>query len=198
MAIAHMYEDFSQPMIAENELILRRSDVEEEKLKAFETGYSAGWEDAKTAHDQSLAALTESTKSALASLDAARVDAAKEHSLAVRDLTDALLKQVFPTYFGQSLPEHIGEEISKSLVTQADLQIEVHVSQGDLAAVQDFISEHIETPCKIATDPSLGAGQAYLQLGEAERWTDLPGLVSQISKIFDEYFCSLEEEAPHE
>ncbi len=196
MASTRLFEDFGRKQVAvqPSASTTTDEDIEDLKLKAFEQGYGAGWDDAIKAQADSGKLLADTVQQSL--LDA-RVTSEGAHQAfisATRPLLEGLIGKILPALADRTLPEHVAGLLVKAIEEASDLPVEIRVSPEQQGAVSRVLEDKMPENSKIIADESLAAGQACFALGTSEKQIDLPELISEISQAVEAFYNSVQEE----
>lgn len=195
MGRGRLFEDFSRPATPEpaNQASLAEN-LEDEKLKSFEQGYGAGWEDAIRAQADSGKLLADTVQQSLIAARLTREDALKSFIAATRPLLDGLVDKILPEIADRTLPRHVAGLLAKAVEDASDLPVEIRVSPDQHWAVAGALDGHMPDNARISADADLAAGQACIALGTSEKQIDLPELISEITEAVAAFYNSVQEE----
>lgn len=196
MANTRLFEDFGRKPQAAQPSVPATSaeDIEDLKLKAFEQGYGAGWDDAIRAQADSGKLLTETMQQSLLDARLTSDAAQKAFISATRPLIESLIGKILPAIAERTLPEHVAGLLVKAIEEASDLPVEIRVSPDELAAVSRILDGEMPGNSRIAADEDLERGQACFALGTSEKQIDLPELISEISAAVESFYHSVQEE----
>jgi flagellar assembly protein FliH len=153
--------------------------LEEERLKAFEKGYGAGWEDAARAHAEEQDAISADFARSLQGLSFTFHEAQAAFLRDVEGVLAGLVEQVLPNAVAPSLARLVGERVRARAVGQA-VRVEIVVAPENVARVERLADGRPGPPLDVKAEPSLGPGQAFLRFGSAEEQIDLDGALSEL------------------
>ncbi|MEM1430958.1 MAG: hypothetical protein AAGG09_15995 [Pseudomonadota bacterium] len=168
------------------------AEVEEEKLKAYEKGYGAGWEDAAAAFEKEQGRIASDLGQHLQELSFTYHEA---HAALQRDLAgvvQGLIAKVLAPSARHALGEMIEERIAE-LAAQTQAPVEVSVAPDNVARVEAVVAAANGPPLRVLPEPSLGSGQAFLRFGTAEEQIDLDAVLTEIADTVDRYFSAAAE-----
>jgi flagellar biosynthesis/type III secretory pathway protein FliH len=197
MGTSRLFEDFSQRKAPEKQKSASTSmieDLEDQKLKSFEEGYGAGWDDAIKAQHDSGKLLVDTVQQSLIEARLVREDALQAFISATRPLLDGLVRKVLPALAEQTLPHHVAGLLSRAIEEAADLPLEIRVAEDQHAAVARLLEDRMPETARLVADPDLAAGQACCALGQSEKQIDLPGLLAEITDAVEAFYNSIQEE----
>ncbi|WP_293574015.1 ABC transporter ATP-binding protein [Phaeobacter sp.] len=181
MTIAHLLEDFASdtPVLAVPEI--SEAQIEEQKLASYETGYSAGWDDAVTAKDKEVTNVSSELANSLEDLSFTFLEAQSQLLESLDPMFKVLTSAVLPDTMAASFGHHIVDQLNDMAKVQADQPINIVVSPGEGAAVRALLTRNFSVPVKVCEDVGLSAGQAYLQIGSSEREINSGALIESIT-----------------
>ncbi len=162
--------------------------MEEARLKAYEQGYGAGWEDAVAAQSQDQSRLRAELAHNLQSL-AFTYHEARAHVLrAVEPLFGTMLDRILPDLARQALVPRILATLRPLAAEAAGAPIRITIAPAARAAVEAALADAPALPVEIAEEDTLGEGQAFLRLGAAETRIDLDRAVADITAAVRGFF----------
>ncbi|UWQ91344.1 ABC transporter ATP-binding protein [Aliisedimentitalea scapharcae] len=197
MTIAHLLEDFAIPFDGSQIFTLSEDALEDQRLASFEQGYSAGWDDAVKARDQETGQISANLASNLEDLSFTYNEALTQMTDCLTPFFRGLADVVLPETMALSFGHHIAEEMAKMGRDQAEQPVFVVVSPNDKAVVQSVLSEQAGMNARIEGDPLLGAGQAYVRIGNREREINCDSLVTSIRQSIDTFLYQNQEDLKH-
>lgn len=196
MGSARLFEDFGRRELPapQAESAPSEEDLEDLKLKSFEQGYGAGWDDAVKAQAESGHLLAETVQQSLLDARMTREQAFKAFIAASHPLIDELVTKILPVVADRTLPQHVVALLNKAIEDASDLPVEIRVSPDQHAAASRVLDGRMPDTASLTADESLAPGQACFALGPSEKQIDLPELISQISEAVDAFYNSVQEE----
>ena len=196
MGNARLFEDFGRKEVKAQSTAATTSDedLEDLKLKAFEQGYGAGWDDAVKAQADGGMLLAETVQQALLDVRFTRDDAMQAFIPATRPLIDGLIAKILPAMADATLPQHVAGLLGKAMEEASDLPVEIRVAPDQLAAVSRVLDGRMPDNASLAPDDTLAPGQACFALGTSEKQIDLPELISEITQAVEAFYNSVQEE----
>lgn len=166
-----------------------QSLTEEARLSVYEEGYSAGWEDAVAAEAAGQERLGADLARHLQDLGFTY----QEARIHVLRMVEPLLEQVVTKLLPRIAHAAIAPVVAEALMPMAE-----QLSEAPLhLVVNPTMRERVETrlsamtsglPLIVVAEPTLGEGQAYLRLGEAELRVDLDQAIARISDAVHGFF----------
>lgn len=180
---------------ADGTVVTNAAALEEARLAAFEQGYSAGWEDAGKAEAGEQTRIRGDLARHLQAL-AFTYQEARNHVLtALEPLLLDVLTPLLPEIAKESLPRKILDVILPLAASQGDSPLRLMVNPAAHSAVESLLAEVKGLPVQVVDEPSLGDGQAYLQMGEGELHFDPAGAAETIATNLHNFFALLKEDA---
>ena len=172
------------------------SVLEEARLAAYETGYSAGWEDAVAAQSNDQARIQADLARNLQTLSFTYHEARGHVLRTLEPLLRDMVAKVLPELARQTLGQIVLDTLRPVAATLADLPVSVVLHPSSRAAVEALLQTQSGLPFAIVEEPSLGEGQVYLRFGQSEQQIDLDGVIAAISGAVENFFTiELEERA---
>ena len=116
---------------------------------------------------------------------------------AVQTILAETLNAVLPKIARDSLGAHIREQVLVICQGALDRSIEISVAPQNESAVRSLLTDDLDEPFVLTTDPLLAPTQAVLRLGRDERELDLGRLVDGIGASISTFFETEKPEATH-
>lgn len=174
------------------------SHVEEEKLKSFDTGYKAGWDDAAKAHGEEQSRLSSEFASNLQALSFTYHEARNAVLSEMEELVRGIVDKVLPTALQPSLGGMILQEVTAMADGLSEIEVEIVVAPENVALIEDLTYEKVAPPLRIREEASLGAGQAFLRIGGRERMIDLDATLTNLLASVESFFDQpMQQEVAH-
>lgn len=194
MALAKLFEDFGQTRFDSDQPSSRASEeFEDEKLKSFEAGYGAGWEDAIAAQSDGDRRLQEAMQQSLLDMSVSKQEAFQAYVLAMRSVMEQIVDKMLPELAHQSLSGHVMSVLEQAVADNSDLPIEIRVSPDQKAEVGRAIGRYLSEGARVAADPVLSAHQALISVGPTETLIDLDSLIEEVRGAFKHFHESIEQ-----
>ncbi|MBZ4023654.1 hypothetical protein CKO11_14465 [Rhodobacter sp. TJ_12] len=172
---------------------------EEERLAAFEKGYTAGWDDAIAAQEAEGVKLRSELAQNLQELSFTYHEARQQVLGALRPLLVDIVAKMLPAMARQTLAQMVVEQLDPLSEQATSVPIAVVAHPASLPMIEDVMANRSSLPLVFQPEPSLGEGQVYLKFAETETRIDLDGVIGAIGKAIDTYFSANQdqEEAAH-
>lgn len=163
--------------------------AEEVRLAAYEEGYSAGWEDAVAAEAAGQEKLGADLARHLQDLGFTY----QEARIHVLRMVEPLLQQVVTKLLPRVAQEAIAPVVAEALMPMAEQLAETPLRLVVNPAMRGRVEARLATmtsglPLVVVAEPTLGEGQAYLRLGEAELRVDLDHAMTRICDAVHGFF----------
>jgi flagellar biosynthesis/type III secretory pathway protein FliH len=179
---------------AASTVVLDTLALEETKLASYETGYSAGWEDAVAAQSGDQAKIRADLAQNLQSLSFT-YNEARDHVLrAIEPLLTEVVNKLLPKLSQDVLTPTILQLLLPMAEDLAEAPISLVINPSVRAAVDTLLEQVAGLPIEVVEEPSLSEGQAYLRLGEMERQINLDRATQDISTAVRGFFERPEKE----
>lgn len=169
-------------------IVLPEAALEEERLQSFDKGYKAGWDDAANAHSESQTSITAEFADNLQRLSFTYHEARNSVLAEMDGILRGMVSKVLPPALQASLGEMILQRVSELSVDSSDVPVEIVVSPKNRDLVRDLVSGKVAPPLTVMEEVSLGEGQAFLRLGQAETKFDLDAVLAEISVAVSDFF----------
>lgn len=170
---------------------------EEERLAAFEKGYSAGWDDAVAAQEAEGARLRADIGQNLQELSFTYHEARQNVLMALKPLLSEMAAKLLPALARQSLAQMVAEQLFPLAESLSSVPITVVANPHSLPQIEEVMAQRSGLPLVFAAEPSLSEGQAYLKFAETETRIDLDEVIHLISAAIESYFTANQQEPVH-
>lgn len=196
MTVSHRYRNFgsqkksSEP--AEDPSLLA---LEDHKLQAFEAGYQAGWDDAVKAKSEEKDKLSAELSQNLQEMNFTYHEALSKLSVSMQPVIDEIIQKLLPELLKNTLGMRIREQIVELIDDQANNPVEIVVAPQNVELVKEVAGNGLKEPFVVVGEETLGAGQAFVRIGNNERQIDLDGVVSGLSEAMEGFFHEAEKGA---
>lgn len=181
-------EIFEAPQADERSVTLSPVDLEEQKLAAFEEGYTAGWDDAIAAQDAEAARVRADLAQNLQDLAFTYAEAHRNMMQALEPLLSDMVAKVLPDLSRQALGPTIVELLMPAASEMVSLPVELTVSEETRPVVEPLVQGLGGLKVHVVTDTLLGPGQAFLRFADKETRVDLDSVVQAISRAVTAFF----------
>ncbi|WP_170401227.1 ABC transporter ATP-binding protein [Ruegeria arenilitoris] len=193
MSIAHLLEDFTLQAGGGKLHLLDEDALEEQRLAAFEQGYSAGWEDAVQAQEQSRGQVSAELAKSLEDMSFTYHEAVTRMTLSLEPMFQSLVKVVLPETLDRSFAARLVEQLADMAREQVGQPMQIFVPTGCGGEVEALLPQDMSAPTRVIEDPALEPGQARLQVGTSQREVDCSGLLASVAGAFDAYVFEAKE-----
>ncbi len=182
MAFSELLESFDTDGTEQgsNRTEINQVALENERLASFETGYSAGWEDAVKAQADDQTRVSSDLAQNLQDMSFTYHEAVAHLNKSIEPLLQDIVAKVLPQMAKETLGMQIVEQLAELARVQTGAAMQITVSPTNLEAVENLVGEALQEPFEITSEPSLGDGQAYIKFGTAEREIDTGQLIEGI------------------
>lgn len=167
---------------------LREDELEDARLQAYEQGYTAGWDDAVAAQDVEITRLRGDLGRNLADLSFTYHEAHSHVLRTLEPLLHDMVTKVLPALARESLGHVVLDHLRPLARELAGAPISVVASPENRPVIERLLVAEADFPLSFAEEPSLGQGQVYLKLGEAESRIDLDGVIAAIAAAVAAFF----------
>ena len=177
---------------------LAQDELEEARLQSYEQGYAAGWDDAVAAQDGEIARLRADLGRNLEDLSFTYHEAHSHVLRTLEPLLHDMVTKVLPAITRESLGHVVLDHLRPLARELAGAPIAVVANPVNRPLIERLLTAEADFPLSFADEPSLGEGQVYLKLGEAESRVDLDGVIAAISAAVSAFFrIEKQEERRH-
>ena len=161
---------------------------EDARLAAYETGYSAGWEDAIAAQADDQTRLHADLAQNLEALSFTYHEARGHVLRTLEPLLRDMVAKVLPDTARQALGQIVLDTLRPVAATLAATPVCIVLHPASRVLVEPLLRAKGTFPFTIVEESSLGEMQAYLRLGDTEQRVDLDGVIASIATAVDSFF----------
>jgi flagellar biosynthesis/type III secretory pathway protein FliH len=169
-------------------VVLDTLALEEAKLASYETGYSAGWEDASLAQQSDTARVSADLARNLQSLSFTYHEARAHVLKAIEPLLMEVVGRLLPELARQALAPVVWETLRPLADGLVDAPISLVLNPVARPAFEALLAQATGLPLTLVEEPTLGEGQVYLRLGDVEREVNLDLAITEISAAVRGFF----------
>ena len=196
MSVSHRYRNFGGVKASADENSEKSAEaLEDQKLKAFEAGYQAGWDDATKAQSDAKEKVTTELGQNLLDMSFTYHEAISKLTVSLEPAMKGIIDKLLPEMVKPAIGMHILEQVQAVLKEQIDGPVEIVVRPDNIEVVQAIIQKNLPEPFTIVGEDSLGEGQAFIRIGVNERQVDLDTVVVEVSKAMSAFFHESVSEA---
>lgn len=180
---------------APNTVVLDTSVLEEAKLASYDTGYSAGWEDAAAAQSGDQTRIGADLARSLQALSFTYQEARGHILRALEPLFEEIIAKLLPSLASETLGGIVLDTLMPMAEGLADAPVTLVLNPNVRAAVEPLIEAATGLTLIIEEEPSLGEGQVYLRFGQNEALVDLGRATAEITTALRGFFDLSPKEA---
>jgi len=179
---------YAQSAAGGGTVVLDTVALEEAKLTSYESGYSAGWEDATAAQSEDRARVSAELARSLQSLSFTYHEARAHILKAVEPLLREVTGRLLPQIAKASLPQVVLESLMPMVGDLVDAPVTLVMNPASRPAIEELLQKTNGLPLILQDEPTMGEGQVYLKLGDVEREVNLDRAVAEISAAVSGFF----------
>lgn len=169
-------------------VVLDTLALEEAKLASYESGYSAGWEDATAAQAQDSARVSADLARNLQSLSFTYHEARAHVLKAVEPLLREVVGRLLPPIAKDALAPVVLETLMPLVEDLVDAPITLVLNPSARAPIETLLGQATGLPLTLQDEPTLSEGQVYLKLGDVEREVNIDRAVAEITAAVRGFF----------
>ncbi len=181
-------EVFETTAASSGTVVLQSAEIEEARLKSYELGYAAGWEDAVAAAKEEEGRFAAELANNLQHLSFTYQQARRHLLTSIRPVLQELATRLLPELSREALAPVVLDTLMPLIDDAADQPIGLKLNPLARPAVERLLSQAAGLPLLIEEEPTLGEGQVYLRLGEAEYRVDLDQATAEIIRAVHDFF----------
>jgi flagellar assembly protein FliH len=170
---------------------------EEERLAAYEQGYTAGWDDATAAQSDDQAQISTSLAHNLQSIGFTFHEARMHVLGSLEPLLIDLTTHLLPALARASMGAVVAEVLTPIAEDLAETPIEIVMNPSSRPGIEAVLERTTNLPLRLTEEPSLGEGQVYLRYGQSETRIDLDAAIAEIVASLDDFFKLSKMEQNH-
>lgn len=181
----------------ENVLVVSSSDVEDIRLQSYESGYSAGWEDAVSAAADEKGALSAEVANNLQRLSFSYHEARTQLLRSIRPILAQIISRFLPELARSTLAPIVLDRLAPLVEDAAEAKVVLMLHPSVRESVEALLSQGAGFDLSIVEEPTLGPGQVYLRFQEAEECIDVDAALSEVASVVRDFFDCCEREVEH-
>ena len=159
------------------------------RLETYETGYSAGWEDAMQNAAEDRARIAAGLAAQLQEISFS-FNEAKAHVLAnLAPLIEDLVGRVLPQAAAAGLPSLVAEIVGRAAHEATDAPLLLAVSEADHDRILPLLPETPGLPLRIDVLDTLAEGQVQFTIGEHKTEIDHSGALQEMDAAIRDFFA---------
>lgn len=189
--------DTGHPRAEQDEARVTAAALDEARTASYETGYSAGWEDAVSARTTDQSRMSEQVARNLQALSFSYHEARSHVLRRLEPLLKDMVARVLPDMARESLGHFVLESLRPVAAQMTDMPVTLTLNPASRAAVEAYLAEETSLPVRIVEEPSLSEGQVFLRFDDQEKRVDLDGVILAIAGAVDSFFHFEQQEKAH-
>ena len=178
---------------AEQQLITATT-LEEVRLAGYETGYSAGWEDAVSAQGTDQGRIQAEVARNLQTLSFTYHEARSHVLRTLEPLLRDMVGKVLPIMARDTLAPVVLDYLRPLAARLANAPVTITLHPASRAIVEQFLASEMNLPHQFIEEPTLSEGQVYLRFDDAEQHIDLDGVIASIAEAVESFFQIAQKE----
>lgn len=171
--------------------------MDDARTAAYETGYSAGWEDAVSAQSTEQTRMSEEVARNLQALSFTYHEARSHVLRRLEPLLKDMVAKVLPEMARESLGHFVLEALRPVASHMTDMPVTLTLNPASRSAVEAFLAAETTLPVNIVEEPTLSDGQVFLRFDDLEKQVDLDGVILAIAGAVDSFFHFEQQEKAH-
>lgn len=192
------FEEFEVGTSSVGQLVeVARETVEDQKLKSFEDGYNAGWQDAVAAQKDANTFISEHLAQALKDIGLTQREAMEDALSATLGAFSDVVRLFLPSLTAEHIHNIVAEIIQEKKLDLGDLSINLATSAEDFETVSHLLGA-LDARIHISSTSRLAAGQMELSTGVQDLEIDLREAVQRVLAEVNSLLKSLREETGHD
>ena len=194
MGTALLFEDFSRLATAKDPVATRfEEDLEDQKLKSFEQGYGAGWEDAVKAQTATGRHVAEAMVDAINQSQMTRDDAIKSLSELIESLFCQVVEKTLPKAAHAAFCEKILDLVNETVGRFGQAPISVRACSSQVGALKELVADCLPPGSTVTAEHDLAEDQVRIAVQTEEISADLPRLFNELETVTQAFLTSAKE-----
>jgi flagellar biosynthesis/type III secretory pathway protein FliH len=181
-------EVFETDQDGSSTVVLDKMLLEEAKLASYDSGYSAGWEDAAAAQSGDQTKVSADLARNIQSLGFTYHEARVHVLRALEPLLTEIVNRLLPNLARETLAPVVLDTLMPLAEKLADAPITLVLNPAARPAVEALLDQATGLPLTIVEEPSLSEGQVYLRLGDSETQINLDRAITEITTAVRGFF----------
>ena len=198
MGLAQFLPDFGTvDDSAEAQVAISDVALEEQRLDAFEKGYTAGWDDAIKAQADDKSRITQDFARNLGDLSFTYHEAYSHLTKALGPLLSQIVNKVLPKLAQATLGAHIVDQLTEMGLSEAEQTVEIVVAPDSAEALNAILTENAAMPVRIVEEPTLAEGQVYMRFAASERELNMKDVLEGIQDAVHAFLHQTQDGQSH-
>lgn len=171
--------------------------LEEARLSAYETGYSAGWEDAAAAQGTEQNRIQAEVSRSLQACSFTYLEARGHVLRTLEPLLRDMVAKVLPETAKESLGPMILDFLRPMAAHMANAPVSVTLHPASRPMVETILTTESSLPFAFFEQHDLNEGEVFLRFADQEHHIDLNGVVAAIAEAVGNFFHIEQQERAH-
>lgn len=193
IGVTHLLEDFSQFKRAGQDQDTALS--EEQRLQAFEDGYSAGWSDAAKAYTEDRTRADMTIAAAVADMSFTFQEAQGAMLQTLEPFLGQIVNKVLPELAHHTLGLQVRETLMAALAHDNPQEAILSARPETLESIRRALPDPLPLPLRLVSVTDVGEGQVFLRIGPREQELNLDDLLARIRDAVAAFFAAEPKEA---
>lgn len=190
-------EVFETPTAISDTVVLQSAEIEEARLQSYETGYSAGWEDALAATSAEEGKISAEFANNLQNLTFTYHEARAHLLRSIKPVLVEVTTKLLPEVAREAIAPVVLDALMPLIDETLDQPIQIQINPESRPAVERLLTQAAGMTLEIEEEPTLGEGQVYVRLGKSELKIDLDGAAAEVIRAVHDFFDYSEREETH-
>lgn len=186
MTIISRYPEFGVPLPGILKNIYKNEEkIQEYKLKSFENGYQAGWDDALESFVAKQAKASADLTESLQDMSFTYNEALSKISHALRPMLMQLVSRVLPELARDALLPLIVEYTNQMIASETNFSLSLSAAPVSINLLEKLLEQQDAARFLLSADESMSTGQFYLRINEKERFIDFDTMIIDFRNSLD-------------
>ncbi|WP_435257346.1 flagellar biosynthesis protein [Thioclava sp. FR2] len=190
-------EVFETPTAVSDTVVLQSAEIEEARLQSYETGYSAGWEDALAATSAEEGKISAEFANNLQHMSFTYQEARAQLLRSIKPVLVEVTTKLLPEVAREAIAPVVLDALMPLIDETLDQPIQILINPESRPAVERLLTQAAGMTLEIEEEPTLGEGQVYVRLGKSELKIDLDGAAAEVIRAVHDFFDYSEREETH-
>ena len=190
-------EDFGPAALAQPAPEDAATEADEDRLAAFDQGYSAGWDDAIAAQSRNTHIATEEFARNLRDLSFTYQEAVQHVTKSLEPFLHALVETLVPTALEAGLAQKIAEQIGTAAEVSQSTEVLVQCSPMRQSLLSEALPDVLDMPVAVQSAPDMGRDEVVVKFQNTEQQFALSDVTEHIRQAIEAFTVEAKRDHSH-